>query len=368
MKAARARLQQIRASSTGRRSGSPRPRPTWPGDSRRPADQHAQLGPHGHLVLRAGRPTAGRDDVAAPVGLACRPDGPRRQQQLRALLPGPGPRRAEGHRGPAQGADRRSSPRRATRSRANRRRRDAKLLQEKQYQQQAAAARDRVATSVRQQEARLGAGPAGPQPTTSASWPARRPRADRVHRQLMAEIAREQHRGGGYTGPTGGLLMRPVNGPITSPYGYRINPVMHYYGLHDGDDFGAACGTPIWAAGNGHILSEYYSDGLGQPAVPQPRPDQRQERHRDLQPPVGVPHPRRPGGLPRPGRRADRHDGLVDRLPHPHDGDGQRRGREPRALDRLTAPTSVEPHVCRSSPRRRSSLSRPTDSRPLDAP
>ena len=79
----------------------------------------------------------------------------------------------------------------------------------------------------------------------------------------MAEIAREQRHGGGYTGPTGGLLMRPVNGPITSPYGYRINPVMHYYGLHDGDDFGAACGTPIWAAGNGHILSEYYSDVWG---------------------------------------------------------------------------------------------------------
>ena len=69
--------------------------------------------------------------------------------------------------------------------------------------------------------------------------------------------------GGGYTGDTGGLLMKPVNGPITSPYGYRINPVMHYYGLHDGDDFGAACGTPIWSAGNGHILSEYYSSVWG---------------------------------------------------------------------------------------------------------
>jgi murein DD-endopeptidase MepM/ murein hydrolase activator NlpD len=79
----------------------------------------------------------------------------------------------------------------------------------------------------------------------------------------MAEIAREKRRGGGYKGPTGGLLMPPVNGPVTSPYGYRINPVMHYYGLHDGEDFGAACGTPIWSAGNGHILSEYYSSVWG---------------------------------------------------------------------------------------------------------
>jgi murein DD-endopeptidase MepM/ murein hydrolase activator NlpD len=79
----------------------------------------------------------------------------------------------------------------------------------------------------------------------------------------MAQIAREQRHGGGYTGATHGLLMRPVNGPITSPYGYRENPVMHYWGLHDGDDFGAACGTPIWAAGNATVMSEYYSSVWG---------------------------------------------------------------------------------------------------------
>ena len=50
---------------------------------------------------------------------------------------------------------------------------DAKLLQEKQYQQQAAAARDRVATSVRhKQHAWALAG--GPASTTSASWLSRR--------------------------------------------------------------------------------------------------------------------------------------------------------------------------------------------------
>jgi len=139
---------------------------------------------------------------------------------------------------------------------------DAKLAQEKEYRQQAIAARDAVATSVRHKQqawAMARAARAHDQRILARS----KARAARVHRQLMAEIAREQHRGGGYSGPTGGLLMRPVNGPITSAYGYRINPVMHYYGLHDGDDFGAGCGTPIWAAGNGHILSEYYSSVWG---------------------------------------------------------------------------------------------------------
>ena len=125
---------------------------------------------------------------------------------------------------------------------------DAKLLEEQQYKAQAASARDRVATSVRHKQHALALARrarAHDQQVLARS----KARADRVHRRLMAEIAREQRRGGGYKGPTGGLLMRPVSGPITSPYGYRLNPVGHYWGLHDGDDFGANCGTPIWRRG-----------------------------------------------------------------------------------------------------------------------
>ena len=54
------------------------------------------------------------------------------------------------------------------------------------------------------------------------------------------------------TAPPAGFLDRPVNGPVTSPFGYRIHPIYHYWGLHDGTDFGAACGaaaaTPSAAA------------------------------------------------------------------------------------------------------------------------
>jgi murein DD-endopeptidase MepM/ murein hydrolase activator NlpD len=88
-------------------------------------------------------------------------------------------------------------------------------------------------------------------------------RQARVHRKLMAEIAREQRRGGGYHGDTGGLLMHPVNGPITSPYGWRIHPIYGYWGLHDGDDFGAPCGAPLYAVANGTVMSQYYSSVWG---------------------------------------------------------------------------------------------------------
>ena len=52
---------------------------------------------------------------------------------------------------------------------------DAKLLQEQQYKEQAASARDRVATSVRAQAARLGDGPSRPRPRPAHPGRARRP-------------------------------------------------------------------------------------------------------------------------------------------------------------------------------------------------
>lgn len=69
--------------------------------------------------------------------------------------------------------------------------------------------------------------------------------------------------GGGTTGDGGGTLSRPVNAPITSPYGMRWHPITGVYKLHDGTDFGAACGTPIKAAAGGTIVSQYYNGAYG---------------------------------------------------------------------------------------------------------
>jgi len=68
---------------------------------------------------------------------------------------------------------------------------------------------------------------------------------------------------GGYTGSNNGFLFRPVDGPITSPYGYRRHPIYGYYGLHDGVDFSAPCGTPLRAGAGGTVIAEYYSDVWG---------------------------------------------------------------------------------------------------------
>ncbi len=70
---------------------------------------------------------------------------------------------------------------------------------------------------------------------------------------------------GHYNGPGGGngFFNMPVNGPITSPYGWRIHPIWGYYSLHDGIDIGAACGTPIRAPAAGKVISEYYNIAWG---------------------------------------------------------------------------------------------------------
>ncbi|MDX6322720.1 MAG: hypothetical protein QOF52_2578 [Propionibacteriaceae bacterium] len=55
----------------------------------------------------------------------------------------------------------------------------------------------------------------------------------------------------------------PVNAPITSSYGMRFHPVLHYWKLHDGTDFGAACGAPIRAPYAGRVSEQYYNAGYG---------------------------------------------------------------------------------------------------------
>jgi murein DD-endopeptidase MepM/ murein hydrolase activator NlpD len=66
-------------------------------------------------------------------------------------------------------------------------------------------------------------------------------------------------------GPThsNGFLDYPVNGDITSPFGWRRHPIYGYRSLHDGVDFGAPCGTPIFAAADGKVLDEYFQTAWG---------------------------------------------------------------------------------------------------------
>ncbi|QGN33312.1 M23 family metallopeptidase [Microlunatus sp. Gsoil 973] len=76
------------------------------------------------------------------------------------------------------------------------------------------------------------------------------------------------HSGGGGGGSSSSYsahhgFIYPVDGPITSPYGMRLHPILHVWKLHDGTDFGVGCGTPIRAPYPGRVTEEYYNAGYG---------------------------------------------------------------------------------------------------------
>ncbi len=67
--------------------------------------------------------------------------------------------------------------------------------------------------------------------------------------------------------PGNGYLTYPVQGVVTSPFGWRIHPILGYEKFHSGIDFGADYGTPIYAAQGGVvILAEWYG-GYGNTIV-----------------------------------------------------------------------------------------------------
>jgi murein DD-endopeptidase MepM/ murein hydrolase activator NlpD len=60
------------------------------------------------------------------------------------------------------------------------------------------------------------------------------------------------------------LLKTPIDGArITSGFGMRVNPILGYSAMHQGIDFGAPSGTPIYAAGNGVIEEMGWKNGYG---------------------------------------------------------------------------------------------------------
>lgn len=91
--------------------------------------------------------------------------------------------------------------------------------------------------------------------------------ADQRAAQAAAAAAAARAKSGGGTTPppsSNSGLIKPIPGAsITSPYGMRLHPILHVWKLHDGTDFGAACGTPVHAAASGTVTEEYYNGGYG---------------------------------------------------------------------------------------------------------
>jgi murein DD-endopeptidase MepM/ murein hydrolase activator NlpD len=57
----------------------------------------------------------------------------------------------------------------------------------------------------------------------------------------------------------------PTAGGVSSVYGMRMHPILHYMRMHDGDDIGGTCGQPIYAAQSGTVVKAEmgYNGGSG---------------------------------------------------------------------------------------------------------
>jgi murein DD-endopeptidase MepM/ murein hydrolase activator NlpD len=60
-----------------------------------------------------------------------------------------------------------------------------------------------------------------------------------------------------------GSMIWPVNGTVTSGFGYRIHPILGKRLLHTGIDIAAGSGTAIWAADSGKVIYATWSGGYG---------------------------------------------------------------------------------------------------------
>jgi murein DD-endopeptidase MepM/ murein hydrolase activator NlpD len=61
-----------------------------------------------------------------------------------------------------------------------------------------------------------------------------------------------------------GFLKSPLKyANITSRFGNRVHPVLGYTRAHEGVDYGAPTGTPVWAVGDGQVKQAGWNGGCG---------------------------------------------------------------------------------------------------------
>jgi murein DD-endopeptidase MepM/ murein hydrolase activator NlpD len=88
---------------------------------------------------------------------------------------------------------------------------------------------------------------------------------ERQENQLLAESAAITGviNGSSGSGSGSGSLSWPVSGAVTSPFGWRIHPILGYKKFHTGIDIGVGYGVPIHAAGSGTVIYATWMGGYG---------------------------------------------------------------------------------------------------------
>ncbi|WP_169818238.1 peptidoglycan DD-metalloendopeptidase family protein [Shimazuella kribbensis] len=86
---------------------------------------------------------------------------------------------------------------------------------------------------------------------------------EELHEDEFSQINLEDWQSGKLRFPYNGQMQLPSNGRLTSGWGYRFHPIHKRKILHQGCDFGGGVGSPIYAAGNGVVVSSVPASGYG---------------------------------------------------------------------------------------------------------
>lgn len=90
---------------------------------------------------------------------------------------------------------------------------------------------------------------------------------EEANKRIQQKIL-EVQRNSPYTGQAwSGSFLMPVNGKITSGYGYRTHPVYGVKRMHTGVDIAAPHGTPIKAGGDGKVIHAARNGGYGKTVI-----------------------------------------------------------------------------------------------------
>lgn len=81
--------------------------------------------------------------------------------------------------------------------------------------------------------------------------------------EITRMIQRSQMVGGSYVAGGSGAMIWPLNGPITSEFGWRTHPIFGTQRYHSGLDIGGDYGLPIAAAASGTVIHAGWISGYG---------------------------------------------------------------------------------------------------------
>jgi murein DD-endopeptidase MepM/ murein hydrolase activator NlpD len=91
--------------------------------------------------------------------------------------------------------------------------------------------------------------------------------SSRISQNIQQKLAANIAFPGAIFVPGSGQFLLPSDGPITSPFGWRVHPILGTSRLHNGVDFGAEYGSLIRAADNGVVIAAEWSGGYGNAVI-----------------------------------------------------------------------------------------------------